>query len=160
MSILCRTFSISLVAALLLITAPRLPAPISEVQEKATPAPAESAKPKVKHSKSKAKKEDGSTKAKAEPQSTPRPSGVARNLDGPKPVLPPESAELHLSGTGKYLLQFDQNTGMVTDVTVTQSAGSPLLDNCAVTAFRQWHEDPHCAKEVTMTMTFTAPVAQ
>lgn len=151
---------IILVSLLLVASAHRLPAPISEVQEKATPAPTESAKPKVKHSKSKTKDEDGSTRTKPEPRSTPRPSGVARNLDGPKPVLPPETAGLHLSGTGKYLLQFDQNTGTVTDVTVTQSAGSPLLDNCAVTAFRQWHEDPHCAKEVTMTMTFSAPSAQ
>lgn len=141
----------------LLLTTLRLPAPISEVEEKATPAPEQSAKPRVKHSKPKAKNEDGSTKTKSEPQSTPRPSGVARNLDGPKPVFPPEAAGLNLSGTGKYLLHFDQATGTVTDVTVTQSTGSPLLDNSAITAFRQWHEDPHCAKEATMTMTFAAP---
>jgi|ERR1700731_1789643 TonB family protein len=146
----------SLVAILsllaLLLSIHRLPAPISE--ENPTPAPEQSAKPKVKHSKPKEKSEGDSTKAKSESQSTPRPSGVARNLDGPKPIFPPEAAGLHLSGTGKYLLQFDQNTGLVTDVTVSQSAGSPLLDNSAIAAFRQWHEDPRCAKEVTMTMTF------
>ena len=153
-----RTLDLCLGAALLLITAQRLPAPISEIEEKPKPTPQESAKPKVKHSKPKEKDEEGSTKAKSESQSTPRPSGVARNLDGPKPIFPPEAAGLHLSGTGKYLLQFDQNTGLVTDVTVSESAGSPLLDNSAITAFRQWHEDPHCAKEVTMTMRFgTSP---
>jgi TonB family protein len=142
----------------LLLTTYRLPAPISEIEEKPTPAPQESAKSKVKHSKPKEKSEGDSGKAKSESQSTPRPSGVARNLDGPKPIFPPEAAGLHLSGTGKYLLQFDQNTGLVIDVTVSQSAGSPILDNSAIAAFRQWHEDPHCAKEVTMTMTFgTAP---
>jgi TonB family protein len=136
----------------LLLTTHRLPAPISE--ENPTPAPEQSAKPKVKHSKPKEKSEGDSGKAKPESESTPRPSGKARNLDGPKPIFPPEAAGSHLSGTGKYLLQFDQNTGLVIDVTVSQSAGSPLLDNSAITAFRQWHEDPHCAKEVTMTMTF------
>src|SRR5467141_2613409 len=140
------------IVALVLVGSRRLPAPISEIEEKSTPAPQESAKPKVKHPKSKS--EDDSGKKKSEERSTPRPSGVARNLDGPKPIFPPEAAGLHLSGTGKYLLHFDQNTGLVTDVTVSQSAGSPLLDNSAITAFRQWHEDPHCAKEVTMTMTF------
>jgi TonB family protein len=140
------------IVALILVGAHRLPAPISE--ENPTPAPEQAAKPKIKHSKPKEKSEGDSGKAKSESESTPRPSGKARNLDGPKPIFPPEAAGLHLSGTGKYLLQFDQNTGLVTDVIVSQSAGSPLLDNSAIAAFRQWHEDPHCAKEVTMTMTF------
>ncbi|PYS70320.1 MAG: hypothetical protein DMF73_13090, partial [Acidobacteria bacterium] len=108
---------------------------------------------------SKSKSEGDSEKTKSEAKSTPRPSGKARNLDGPKPIYPPEAAGVHLSGTGKYLLQFDQATGKVIDVTVSQSAGSPILDNAAVTAFRQWHEDPQCAKEVTMTMTFGAAPA-
>jgi len=143
--------------ALLLAAAHRLPAPVHELDEKATPIPQEPAKPKVKHSKSKS--EGDSEKTKSEAKSTPRPSGKARNLDGPKPIYPPEAAGVHLSGTGKYLLQFDQATGKVIDVTVSQSAGSPILDNAAVTAFRQWHEDPQCAKEVTITMTFGAAPA-
>jgi TonB family protein len=137
----------------LLLTTHRLPAPISE--ENPTPAPEQSAKPKVKHSKPRS--EDDSKKSEA--KSTPRPSGKAKNLDGPKPVYPPEAAGLHLTGTGKYLLTFDQTTGKVIDVTVNQSCGSPVLDNAAVAAFRQWHEDPQCAKEVTMTMTFQPPPA-
>src|ERR1700737_416792 len=140
------------IGAMILVSVPHLPAPISEIAEKPTPAPQESAKPKVKHSKSKS--EDDSGKKKSEERSTPRPSGKAKNLDGPKPIYPPEAAGQHLSGTGKYLLQFDQATGKVIDVTVSQSAGSPILDNAAIAAFRQWHEDRQCAKEVTMTMTF------
>jgi TonB family protein len=167
-----------LTVALIFANALRLPAPIVEPTENPTSQPeqettkrapksklktaesseeakpAESAKPKVKHSKVKEKSEGDFGKAKPESESIPRPSGKARNLDGPKPIFPPEAAGSHLSGTGKYLLQFDQNTGLVTNVVVSQSAGSPLLDNSAITAFRQWHEDPHCAKEVTMTMTF------
>jgi TonB family protein len=134
------------------ISAHRLPAPVHELDEKI--ASEESAKPK-KHSKPKT---EGDSK-KSEDKSTPRPSGKARNLDGPKPVYPPEAAGLHLTGSGKYLLTFDQATGKVIDVTVSQSCGSPVLDNAAIAAFRQWHEDPQCAKEVTMTMTFQPPAA-
>jgi TonB family protein len=142
---------------LLLGTSHELPAPVHELDEKVAPGPEEPAKPKVKHSKSKS--DDDSGKKKPEEKSTPRPSGKARNLDGPKPIYPPEAAGLHSIGTGKYLLQFDQATGKVIDVTVSQSSGSPVLDNAAVAAFRQWHEDPQCAKEVTMTMTFGPPPA-
>jgi TonB family protein len=155
MSRIAKSIGLSLVAFLL--TTHRLPAPVHELDEKATPAPAESAKPKAKHSKPKS--EDDSRKTKSEAKSSPRPSGKAKNLDGPKPVYPPEAASLHLSGTGKYTLQFDQATGKVIDVIVSQSCGSPVLDNAAVAAFRQWHEDPQCAKEVTMTMTFGPPPA-
>jgi TonB family protein len=154
-SILQRTSCLLLVAAFLLITTHRLPAPIVESEEKATPAPEESAKPKTKP-KAKAKSEESSIEGKSERQSTPRPSGKAKNLGGPSPQYPPEAAPLHLSGVGIYLLHFDQSTGLVTDVTVVQSAGSPLLDEAAKNGFRQWHEDPNCAKEVTMTMTFAS----
>ena len=157
-----------LVLLMLLTTSQRLPAPISEVEEKATPAPEESAKPKVKHSpKPKSNDEDNEVsdklrarKSEQSPSSTPRPSGKAKNLTGPSPQVPAEAVKQHLTGKGSYLLHFDQTTGTVTDVTVVQSAGSPLLDEAAITAFRQWHEDPNCAKEVTMTMTFAAPGAQ
>ena len=141
------------VLTLLLFSVNRLPAPVHELDEP-TPTREESAKPK-KHSKS--RNEDDSKQSEA--KSTPRPSGKAKNLDGPKPVYPAEAAGQHLSGTGKYVLQFDQATGKVVDVTVGQSAGSPILDNAAIVAFRQWHEDPQCAKEVTMTMTFGATPA-
>lgn len=139
-------------AFLFLIAAHRLPAPVHEIDEKTAATAEESAKPK-KHSKPKSN--DDSKKSEA--KSTTRPSGKAKNLDGPKPVYPAEAAGLLLTGTGKYLLTFDQATGKVIDVAVSQSCGSPILDNAAVAAFRQWHEDPQCAKEVTMTMTLQPP---
>jgi TonB family protein len=156
-----------LVPLMLLTTSQRLPAPISEVDEKATPAPEESAKPKARHSikaKTNDEENEASDKSRARkseqsPSSTPRPSGKAKNLTGPSPQVPAEAVKQHLTGKGTYLLHFDQTTGTVTDVTVVQSAGSPLLDEAAITAFRQWHEDPNCAKEVTMTITFAAAAA-
>ncbi len=157
----------ALVLMMLLATSQRLPAPISEVEEKATPAPEESARPKVKHSpKPKANDEDNEASEKSRTKksdqssaSTPRPSGKAKNLTGPSPQVPAEAVKQRLTGKGSYLLHFDQTTGTVTDVTVVQSAGSPLLDDAAIAAFRQWHEDPNCAKEVTMTISFAAAAA-
>jgi hypothetical protein len=58
MSILRPTFCFSLVAALLLVTAHRLPAPISEV-ESPTPAPEQSTKPKPKPSARTKRKTEG-----------------------------------------------------------------------------------------------------
>ena len=140
---------IVLVGFLLEASAHRLPAPISE-------APETSATPKVKHSRQNVKNEDGSaqTKVSASQSSKTRPSGTAKNLTGPAPEYPAEAARQKLSGRGVYLLHFDQSTGTVIDVTVVESAGSPLLDQASITAFRQWHEDPNCAKEATVTMTF------
>ena len=139
---------------LILLTTARLPAPIHEEDEKTATNAEESAKHK-KHSRSKSEGDS----SKSDSKSTPRPSGKARNLDGPKPIYPKEAAGQHVTGSGKYLLTFDQTTGKVIDVSVSQSCGSALLDNAAVEAFRQWHEDPQCAKEVTMTMTFGPPPA-
>jgi TonB family protein len=155
-----------LVLLMLVATSQRLPAPISEVEEKATPTP-ESVKPKVKHSpKRKANDKDSEAsnksnagKSEKSPSSTPRPSGEAKNLTGPPPQVPAEAGKQHLTGKGTYLLHFDQTTGTITDVTVVQSAGAPILDEAAITAFRQWHEDPNCAKEVTMTISFAAAAA-
>lgn len=154
-----------LILSILVTTAHRLPAPISE-ESTPTPAPEQSVKPKAKHSpKPKTTGEDNqdlgkSRAAKSEQSSTPRPSGKAKNLNGPSPQIPAEATRQHLTGTGTYLLRFDQSTGTVTDVSVVQSAGSSILDEAAMAAFRQWHEDPNCAKEVTMTMRFTAAGAQ
>jgi TonB family protein len=148
---------IALVSFLLALSAHRLPAPISEA-----PAPEASAKPKVKHSKPKAKSEASSaqTNTSTSQASTTRPSGTAKNLTGPAPEYPAEASRQKLTGRGVYLLHFDQSTGNVIDVTVVESAGSPLLDQASITAFRQWHEDPHCAKEATLTMTFARTGAQ
>lgn len=74
MSILRLTFCFSLVAALLLVTAHRLPAPISEIPESPTPAPEQSAKPKPKRTakpKVASEHSENSTKRQT-PSTTPR----------------------------------------------------------------------------------------
>jgi hypothetical protein len=74
MSILRRTFSFSLVAALLLITAHRLPAPISETPESPTPAPEQSEKPKPKRT----------TKPKPKPEASESATNPARQQPSSK----------------------------------------------------------------------------
>jgi hypothetical protein len=52
------------------------------------------------------------------------------------------------------LLPFDTSTGNVTDVTVTQSTGSAVLDQAAINAFRQWHGQPNGPNEFSLTISF------
>lgn len=147
--------------SLLLAAAHRLPAPISEAPDQPTPAATQASKPARKHSaKPKAKKEENSDTGQSTSSATPKPSGVARNLTGPRPQYPAEAAGQNLTGKGSYVLHFDTATGNVIDVTVAQSTGSALLDQASIAAFRQWHEDPNGPKEVTMNMTFQPPVTE
>ena len=140
----------------LLLGTMNLPAPVHE-DDNATPAVKEPARQKPKHSAERNQSDDASTDSKGSDSKSKssRPSGKARNLSGPKAEYPPEALPLKLTGTGQYILHFDQKTGLVTDVTVAQSCGHDILDQAAIKAFRQWHEDPNCAKEVPMTYFFS-----
>lgn len=80
-----------------------------------------------------------------------RPSG---SMSGPKPEVPPEARDQHLTGTGVFLLHFDKPTGNIIDVTLSQSTGSTVLDQAAIATLRQWHATPGCPREVPMTVTF------
>jgi TonB family protein len=76
------------------------------------------------------------------------------SITGPPPVYSQAARNAHLSGTGSYLLHFDTATGSVTEVTVTKSTGSPVLDQAAISAFRQWHAQPNGPKEMPLTISF------
>ena len=81
-------------------------------------------------------------------------SAAGGSLTGPRPEYSQAARSAHLSGTGSYLLHFDTSTGAVTDVTVTKSTGSAVLDQAAINAFRQWHAQPNCSKEFPLTISF------
>jgi TonB family protein len=81
-----------------------------------------------------------------------RPSG---SMSGPKPQLPAEARGQHLTGIGVYTLHFDKPTGNLIDVTVSQSSGSTILDQAAITTLRQWHATPGCPREVPFTITYS-----
>lgn len=81
-------------------------------------------------------------------------SAAGGSMNGPRPKYSQAARDAHLSGTGTYLLHFDTSTGDVTNVTVTQSSGSAVLDQAAIDAFRQWHAQPNGKKEFPLTISF------
>jgi TonB family protein len=81
-------------------------------------------------------------------------SAAGGSMNGPRPKYSQAARDAHLSGAGTYLLHFDTSTGDVTDVTVTQSSGSAVLDQAAIDSFRQWHAQPNGKKEFPLTISF------
>ena len=49
----------------------------------------------------------------------------------------------------------DAASGNVTSATVSSSTGSPILDNAATSAFRQWRFRPGTVSKVNIPITFT-----
>jgi len=81
-----------------------------------------------------------------------RPSG---SMSGPKPQPPAEARDQGLTGVGVYTLHFDKPTGNLIDVTISQSTGSTVLDQAALSTLRQWHATPGCPREVPFTITYS-----
>ena len=74
----------------------------------------------------------------------------------PKPDYPYEARSRHQTGSGVALLSVDSGSGNVTDVSMAQSIGSPILDNSTVSAFRRWRFAPgKCAPKVKVPITYT-----
>lgn len=55
------------------------------------------------------------------------------------PKYPAEARKKRMTGAGVALLDVDPRTGAVTDARMIVSTGHAILDDAAVTAFRQWH---------------------
>ncbi|HWN24337.1 MAG TPA: energy transducer TonB, partial [Candidatus Sulfotelmatobacter sp.] len=60
-----------------------------------------------------------------------------------------------VTGSGVCVVQVDAASGNVTEASMTQSTGSPILDNSALTAFRQWRFRPGTVSQVKIPFTFT-----
>ncbi len=74
----------------------------------------------------------------------------------PKPEYPYEARSRHQTGNGVALLSVDTGSGSVTDVSMAQSIGSPILDQSTVSAFRRWRFAPgKCAPKVKVPITYT-----
>jgi TonB family protein len=63
-------------------------------------------------------------------------------LSAPRPDYPYEARSRHITGSGVVVMTIDVSTGAVTDASMAQSTGSPILDNAAVSAFRRWRFAP------------------
>src|SRR4029077_19181299 len=56
----------------------------------------------------------------------------------PKPDYPYEARSRHVTGSGVAVLSVDTASGSVTDASMGQSIGNPILDNATVSTFRRW----------------------
>ena len=77
-------------------------------------------------------------------------------INAPKPEYPYEARSRHQTGSGVAVLSVDTATGNVTDASMAQSIGSPILDQATLSAFRRWRFAPgKCAPRVKVPITFT-----
>jgi TonB family protein len=53
------------------------------------------------------------------------------------------------------MMVVDPVNGVVTDIMMSESTGSPVLDNATVAAFRKWRFKPGSASQVKVPITFT-----
>jgi TonB family protein len=60
----------------------------------------------------------------------------------PQPEYPVQARAQHSSGRGFFILRVTIQTGVVKDVQVAQSTGSPTLDSAAISAFKRWRFKP------------------
>ena len=76
-------------------------------------------------------------------------------LSAPRPEYPYEARRERITGSGIVSMTIDPATGMVTEVSMWRSTGSPYLDNAAVTGFRRWRFRPGTAFTVKSPITYT-----
>jgi TonB family protein len=74
----------------------------------------------------------------------------------PRPEYPYEAKSRHITGSGVCVLSVDVGSGNVTDASMAQSIGSPILDNATVSTFRRWRfRAGQVAPKVKVPITFT-----
>ena len=82
-------------------------------------------------------------------------SAKALAISAPKPEYPYEARSRHITGSGVCVVSVDTGSGSVTDASMAQSVGNPILDNSAVSAFRRWRFKPGTVSKVKIPITFT-----
>ena len=79
-------------------------------------------------------------------------------ISAPRPDYPYEARARQVTGAGVALFTIEPSSGNVSDVSMAQSTGSPILDNAIVSACRRWRfrpgsYDPHFKLPISYTMT-------
>ena len=93
------------------------------------------------------------TPIKAQAMTMSRAKALAVNA--PRPQYPYEARSRKITGSGVCVVTVDPGSGSVTGASMTQSIGSPILDNAALSAFRQWRFRPGTVSQVRIPITFT-----
>src|SRR6267142_4347566 len=78
----------------------------------------------------------------------------------PRPQYPYEARSRHITGSGVCVVEVDAGSGSVSSASMAQSIGNPILDNAALSAFRQWRFKPGSVSKVRIPITFTMTGAQ
>ena len=79
----------------------------------------------------------------------------AAALYAPKPEYPYEARSRHVTGSGVCVVDVDATSGNVTNASMAQSTGNPILDNATVSAFRRWRFKAGSASKARIPITFT-----
>src|SRR5438034_8758699 len=93
------------------------------------------------------------TPIKAQAMTMSRAKALAVNA--PRPQYPYEARSRRITGSGVCVVTVDPASGNVTGGSMAQSIGSPILDNAALSAFRQWRFRPGTVSQVRIPITFT-----
>jgi TonB family protein len=75
----------------------------------------------------------------------------------PTPQYPYEARRRGITGRGVAVVTVDPKTGLVTGCKMLPSTGSPILDNAASSAFRQWQFKPGIVSAVRIPVGFGVP---
>jgi TonB family protein len=75
-------------------------------------------------------------------------------ISAPLPDYPYEARRRNLTGSGVCLVTVDPATGTVTNATMFQSTGSPLLDKLTIQTFKSWRFKPGTVSEVRVPISY------
>ena len=81
---------------------------------------------------------------------------VARSMasTAPLPEYTYDMKRRNLSGSGTCVVTVDMATGTVTDATMSQSTGSPLLDKLTIQTFKGWRFKPGSVSQVRIPISY------
>jgi protein TonB len=82
-------------------------------------------------------------------------SAKAVAISAPRPEYPYEARRSKITGSGVCVMTVDTSSGAVTDATMAQSTGNPILDNSAIAAFKRWRFKPGTVSKVRTPITYT-----
>jgi TonB family protein len=75
-------------------------------------------------------------------------------ITAPLPDYPYEAKRRNLTGSGICVVTVDTATGTVTNATMFQSTGSPLLDKLTVQTFKSWRFKPGTVSQVRVPISY------
>ena len=75
-------------------------------------------------------------------------------ITAPLPEYPYEAKRRNLTGSGICVVTVDNATGTVTNATMSQSTGSPLLDKLTLQTFKSWRFKPGTVSQVRVPISY------